>query len=262
MRSLKKCEKKLDHEFFVLLEPGSNESNQRRIQNPVKHLKWSFLRKQRLKTVTYFCKRLHLRCLTVSKYASVKFLVFFYFRRLVNAFLVITQLGFCSIYFVFVADTIVELSKMKDSYARVVIVGLAVPITLFSYVRSLEKLAYLSVLANVCCLFGLVSIFYYIGRYAKNPSTYPYFAGWSNFPRFLGMAIFSFEGIGVVSSFYLDLIVFKDLSHPTRSYYCNKISRNLPMIISLRLELILIRKIKEQKSFKRLFLIFGCLNNF
>ena len=261
MRSLKKCEKKLDHEFFVLLEPGSNESNQRRIQNPVKHLKWSFLRKQRLKTVTYFCKRLHLRCLTVSKYASVKF-VFFYFRRLVNAFLVITQLGFCSIYFVFVADTIVELSKMQDSYTRVVIVGLAVPITLFSYVRSLEKLAYLSVLANVCCVYGLVSIFYYIGRYAKNPSTYPYFAGWSNFPRFLGMAIFSFEGIGVVSSFYLDLIVFKDLSHPTRSYYCNKISRNLPMIISLRLELILIRKIKEQKSFKRLFLIFGCLNNF
>ena len=137
-----------------------------------------------------------------------------------NAFLVITQLGFCSIYFVFVADTIVELSEIKDSYARVVIVGLVVPITLFSYVRSLEKLAYLSVLANVCCLYGLISIFYYVGRNAKNPSTYPYFGGWSSFPRFLGMAIFSFEGIGVVSSFCSDLAVFKELSYPSKGYYC------------------------------------------
>ena len=35
---------------------------QRRIQNPIKHLRWNVLRKQRLLAVNYFRRMLHLRC--------------------------------------------------------------------------------------------------------------------------------------------------------------------------------------------------------
>ena len=114
-----------------------------------------------------------------------------------NGFLIVTQLGFCSIYFVFVASSIVEVSGWKVDQ-RIVIFIMAIPVIFFSYIRSLEKLAYLSILANICCVGGLIAVYQYLARNVKDPKQYPYFAGWSNIPLFLGMAIFSFEGIGVV----------------------------------------------------------------
>ena len=39
--------------------------NQRRIQNSVKHLRWSFAKNSEpLKAINYFCEKFHLRCLT------------------------------------------------------------------------------------------------------------------------------------------------------------------------------------------------------
>ena len=39
--------------------------HQRLIQNPVEHIRWSFLRNSsRLSAVNYFCKKLHVRCST------------------------------------------------------------------------------------------------------------------------------------------------------------------------------------------------------
>ena len=40
-----------------------NIEGQRRIHNPVKHLRWRFLRQ--FSAANYFCKKLHLQCFTV-----------------------------------------------------------------------------------------------------------------------------------------------------------------------------------------------------
>ncbi|XP_066935163.1 proton-coupled amino acid transporter 1-like isoform X2 [Clytia hemisphaerica] len=120
-------------------------------------------------------------------------------KRIVNLFLIVTQLGFCAVYFVFVASTIVEVAGWGDKVdKRLVIIILALPVALLSYIRSLEKLAYLSIIANICCVVGLITIYQYLARNLGDPTRLPMFSGVQNLPMFFAMALFSFEGIGVV----------------------------------------------------------------
>jgi len=116
----------------------------------------------------------------------------------VDVFLVVTQVGFCSIYLVLGSSTIVEIAGLDDGYRRIMIFLLAVPTILFSFIRSLERLAYVSFLANLLCLFGLISIFQYCARNLKDPSTYPLFGNVEDLPMCLSMVIFSYETIGVI----------------------------------------------------------------
>jgi len=120
----------------------------------------------------------------------------------VNFFLVVTQLGFCAIYFVFVASTIVEVAEWDGKVdKRLVIIVLAIPVILLSYVRSLEQLAYISIVANVLCFAGLITVYQYLVRNLGDPTRLPMFNGVQNLPMFFAMALFSFEGIGVVGIF-------------------------------------------------------------
>eukprot|EP00112_Aurelia_sp_Birch-Aquarium-sp1_P024378 Seg769.1 transcript_id=Seg769.1/GoldUCD/mRNA.D3Y31 product="Proton-coupled amino acid transporter 1" protein_id=Seg769.1/GoldUCD/D3Y31 len=115
----------------------------------------------------------------------------------VNTFLVVTQLGFCAVYFMFVADNILQVTE-KDIDVRIIIAALAPLVIVLSFIRSLERLAYLSLLANFLCFLGLVITFQYLARCLQSPKKFPAFAGLSKLPLFFGTAIFSFEGIGVV----------------------------------------------------------------
>ena len=137
---------------------------------------------------------------TVFNVGQFEYTFSFICRRIVNLFLIITQLGFCAVYFVFVASTIVEVAGWEDKVdKRLVIIILALPVVLLSYIRSLEKLAYLSIIANICCVLGLITIYQYLARNLGDPTSLPMFAGAQNLPMFFAMALFSFEGIGVVS---------------------------------------------------------------
>lgn len=119
-------------------------------------------------------------------------------RTVVNVFLVVTQLGFCSIYLVLGSSTIVEVFHLPDSYRRIVIFLLTVPAIFFSFIRSLERLAYISFLANLLCFFGLISILQYCARHLHDPAEYPYFAGPKELPLCMAMIVFSYEGIGCI----------------------------------------------------------------
>eukprot|EP00794_Sanderia_malayensis_P006943 gene6943-7723_t len=148
------------------------------------------------------CKRLKKDALDYGEVAEACFLPFskrkaHLAKRVVNIFLVITQLGFCSVYFVFVAANIKEVMETGIDQ-RIIIAALAPLVILLSFIKSLERLAYLSLLANVLCFAGLIVTFQYLGRCLRDPSEFPMFAGVSGLPLFFGTAIFAFEGIGVV----------------------------------------------------------------
>ncbi|XP_047125551.1 proton-coupled amino acid transporter 1 isoform X1 [Hydra vulgaris] len=152
----------------------------------------------------HFCKKLNIQALSYGEVAEECCRP--YFRNkcriakfVVNIFLIITQFGFCAIYFVFIANTIVEVSGLEKKVdMRIIILALAPVAILFSFVRSLEKLSYVSVVANVCCIGGLIMILQYLGRNFKDPHKYPAFTEWRGLPLFASMTIFSFEGIGVI----------------------------------------------------------------
>ncbi|XP_071375889.1 neutral amino acid uniporter 4 [Centroberyx affinis] len=154
-------------------------------------------------------------------------------RHLVNFFLVLTQLGFCSTYFVFLAENIKQvvegyqgnitldgdsLKSLSNTSA-----GAALPpllsasagqpwdldlrlymlfflpfLIVLVFMKDLKKMAVLAFLANVCMAISVVIIFQYILSGFGDAQHIPLTSPVGKFPFFFGTAIFAFEGIGVV----------------------------------------------------------------
>ncbi|XP_054984589.1 proton-coupled amino acid transporter 1 isoform X2 [Sorex araneus] len=136
-------------------------------------------------------------------------------RRVVDFFLVITQLGFCCVYFVFLAVNIKQVVEAANATSsdchsnatvvltpsmdtRLYMLALLPFLVLLVFVRSLRVLAVLSTLANVSMLLSLVLIYQRLLQRIPDPRALPLVALWKTYPLFFGTAIFAFEGIGVV----------------------------------------------------------------
>jgi len=124
------------------------------------------------------------------------------FRRLINIFLCMSQIGSNAVYILFVAENILPIVETYLSPGwnyRIYIAILLVPVILTCLVRNLKYLSPLSVLANILEFVGLGIIFYYIfSSPLQHSSSLPLFSSAANFPIFFGTAIFAFEGISVV----------------------------------------------------------------
>jgi len=117
-------------------------------------------------------------------------------RHLVNIFLCVSQLGFCSVYFVFISSNLQQVSNALDVQTWMAI--LLLPIILLSFIRDLRTLVPFSIAANICCAISLIIIFQYVVRNINHTEDLPAFSGWSNFAVFFGITMYAFEGIGVV----------------------------------------------------------------
>ncbi|XP_054245341.1 proton-coupled amino acid transporter 1-like [Indicator indicator] len=136
-------------------------------------------------------------------------------RRVVALFLIVTQLGFCCVYFVFLADNLrqviaaangtnndcspnrtVVMTPTMDS--RLYMLSLLPFVVLLTFIQNLKVLSIFSMLANVAMFVSLVVIYQYIVRDIPDPRDLPLAAAWKTYPLFFGTAIFAFEGIGVV----------------------------------------------------------------
>ncbi|XP_045768177.1 proton-coupled amino acid transporter 4 [Maniola jurtina] len=121
-------------------------------------------------------------------------------KNVVNIFLVITQLGFCCVYFLFVAtnlqDTmhIFHVNLGVHSYLAL----LFPPMLALGMVKNLKYLTPVSLIAAIMTAWGLVITFYYILQDLPHTSTVKAFASWHQLPLYFGTAIYAFEGIGVI----------------------------------------------------------------
>ncbi|NXI47557.1 S36A1 protein, partial [Galbula dea] len=136
-------------------------------------------------------------------------------RHIVGLFLIVTQLGFCCVYFVFMADNLrqviaaangttndcspnrtVVMTPTMDS--RLYMLSLLPFVVLLTFIQNLKVLSIFSMLANVAMLGSLVMVYQYIVRDIPDPRNLPLAAPWKTYPLFFGTAIYAFEGIGVV----------------------------------------------------------------
>ncbi|KAJ7316378.1 hypothetical protein JRQ81_002540 [Phrynocephalus forsythii] len=138
-----------------------------------------------------------------------------FFRYIVGFFLILTQLGFCCVYFVFLADNLRQVISAANGTtnncnvnetallaptmsSQLYILCLLPFVILLVFIQNLKLLSIFSMLANLLMLTSLIMIYQYIVRGIPDPSHLPLVAPWKTFPLFFGTAIFAFEGIGVV----------------------------------------------------------------
>lgn len=139
-------------------------------------------------------------------------------RAVVDVLLVVTQLGFCSVYIVFLAENLKQVHEgllgsgaaapngtgapgpcaRRGADPRLYMLGLLPLVTLLVFVRELKSLFALSLLANLAMAASLAVIYQYVLRNMPDPRSLPAVAGWRRYPLFFGTAVFAFEGIGVV----------------------------------------------------------------
>uniref|UniRef100_A0A8D0RSX8 Amino acid transporter transmembrane domain-containing protein n=1 Tax=Sus scrofa TaxID=9823 RepID=A0A8D0RSX8_PIG len=136
-------------------------------------------------------------------------------RYTVSFLLIITQLGFCSVYFMFMADNLqqmVEEAHVTSSTCQPRKILVLTPIldirfymliilpflVLLVFIQNLRVLSIFSTLANITTLGSMALIFEYIG--IPDPRNLPLMASWKTFLLFFGTAIFTFEGVGIVST--------------------------------------------------------------
>lgn len=128
--------------------------------------------------------------------------IIYCFRSIVNVFLVITQLGFCCVYFLFVATNLQETIPLYRETHIGVYSYLALLFPAMFALAMLKNLKYLtpvSLVASVMTAWGLVVTFYYILQDLPRTDSVKAFASWQQLPLYFGTAIYAFEGIGVVS---------------------------------------------------------------
>ncbi|XP_037569572.1 proton-coupled amino acid transporter 1 isoform X1 [Dermacentor silvarum] len=121
-------------------------------------------------------------------------------RATVNCFLLLTQFGFCCVYFVFVATSLKEVLHGQGIELSVyVYLAILLPVMiLYNFIRSLRMLSVASTIANLLQIAGMVLIFYNLFQDMPSISERPLHLGVSRLPLYFGTVIYAFEGIGIV----------------------------------------------------------------
>ncbi|XP_065195003.1 proton-coupled amino acid transporter 2-like isoform X2 [Sycon ciliatum] len=122
------------------------------------------------------------------------------FRRTVNAFLIITQLGFTAIYFVFISKNMAQvLEAMRYDLDYHYLILIFIPVLIVGvWIRDLKQIAIFSGIGNVLQSISIVIILYYLCGHLHWSDTRLYPKKVSDMALFFGLAVFSVEGIGVV----------------------------------------------------------------
>jgi solute carrier family 36 (proton-coupled amino acid transporter) len=141
-------------------------------------------------------------------------------KRICNIFICITQLGFCSVYYLFVGK---HVKHVLDYYhleidLHLIIAIILVPILITSLIRQLKYIgesqwcsdrlreyfkkflfsAIFSAIANVCMVVGIVLTISYAVQNLPPIESVDYVASIEKMPLFFGTALFAFEGIALV----------------------------------------------------------------
>ena len=121
-------------------------------------------------------------------------------RLLVNLCLVFAQIGFCAVYMVFVCRNLQQIFANVDFNVdtKIWILLLWPTYILFSMIKNLDRLAWLSFISNILMITTFICIFIHVFETIHNPLYLPVVAPARDLPLFFASAIFTFESIGLI----------------------------------------------------------------
>ncbi|KAL1386048.1 hypothetical protein pipiens_012900 [Culex pipiens pipiens] len=119
---------------------------------------------------------------------------------MINSFLVLMQIGFCSVYFLFVAVNIRDFLEYASIQTDVftVLAGILIPMIALNMIRSLKLLAPTSMVASVLAISGITISFVFLLQDLPRTTTVSAVQSWNTLPLYFGTAMYAIEGIGVL----------------------------------------------------------------
>ncbi|PFX16353.1 amino acid transporter AVT3C-like isoform X1 [Stylophora pistillata] len=119
-------------------------------------------------------------------------------RVLVDTSIVISQIGFSCAYLIFISDTLNSMLPVlsKHQYLMTLLPPLAVLVNF----RHLKKLAVFSLFADFANVFAYCVVFWFDFAQFEKVKIHPQIARISGLPFFLGVAIYCYEGAGLILS--------------------------------------------------------------
>lgn len=117
-----------------------------------------------------------------------------------NVFIVITQLGFCSIYFLFIGTNVKQFLEFYEIVIdlHVLIAFALILVWLTTLITNLKYLVPFSFIAIIFMFCGITITYYYAVQDLPPLSERRYFSSVHQLPLFFGTAIYAFEGISLV----------------------------------------------------------------
>ncbi|CAG9532662.1 unnamed protein product [Cercopithifilaria johnstoni] len=125
----------------------------------------------------------------------------YFFKQLLNINMFCAQLGFCCVYFVFMADNIqsfFDMNTMIHLPRSLWMVMLLIPILSICSIRHLNKLAPFALAANCLYLCAVFILLYFFFSHLKPSFNFPAIGQIENIPLYFGTVLFAFEGVAVV----------------------------------------------------------------
>uniref|UniRef100_A0A0K0EBN3 Aa_trans domain-containing protein n=1 Tax=Strongyloides stercoralis TaxID=6248 RepID=A0A0K0EBN3_STRER len=125
----------------------------------------------------------------------------YFAKQVVNVSMFIAQLGFCCVYFVFMADNLQDFFDLNTSIRLskgVWMLLIAIPILGICSIRNLKLLAPLAFAANIIYLGAVGIVIYYFFWNLKPTSSVDKWGDINNLPLFFGTVMFAFEGVCVI----------------------------------------------------------------
>jgi proton-coupled amino acid transporter len=125
----------------------------------------------------------------------------YFFKQVVNVNVFIAQLGFCCVYFVFMADNLMDFFAQNANIyipKSVWMILLLVPILAFCSIRKLSILAPFAFAANMIYLVAVGIVIYFFITHLQPTSNVVRFGKITDLPLFFGTVMFAFEGVCVI----------------------------------------------------------------
>ena len=130
-------------------------------------------------------------------------------RRAVDVSSVLSQLGFCCCYLIFVSDNLRQSAMLLSECetrlpAWAVILGQGLIYIPLSWVRRINHFGVTSAFSNILTAAGLLYIFSVTEtmQMSQTTPTVVRNVNWATFPTFIGTGVYSFAGIGLVVPIY------------------------------------------------------------
>lgn len=121
---------------------------------------------------------------------------------MINGFLLLYQVGACSIYIVFISDNVKALYDYAFDAAidkRLIMVAILLPLIFVNWIQNLKYLAPFSTIGNCVTVVAFGVISYYVFREPLSLDGRKVHGSISEFPQFFGTVLFALEAIGAVS---------------------------------------------------------------